>query len=274
MFLGSGLANSSGLLIGLLVTLVGYGLEIWGCVNYVRWKGHSGWFGLFGYLLLPGILILVFFPNRRLHANNTGKSRQGEQLNDLANRDRCSSYLYLLALAPLGVLAVIVGWFMHSVGSAIASTEWQEVNQRDIGFQALMPGVPRMTQDVKETPAGKIELHKFMVEPKGKKELFMVVSVRFPEDLAKEMGGVDKLLDAGRDDILSAVKGKLTSEKQFDFNGHPGLEMELLPPKGAVVKARVVALTNQIYEIWVHVPQVRLGSPDVQKFIESFRLLN
>jgi hypothetical protein len=52
----------------------------------------------------------------------------------------------------------------------------------------------------------------------------------------------------------------------------PGLELEVLPPKGAIIKARIYAIKNQIYQVTVHVPKIRLGSKDVQKFLGSFRL--
>ena len=51
--------------VAVLVGLVGWALIIWGTVNYARWKGYSGWFGLFGYLLVVGLGVLACFPNRR-----------------------------------------------------------------------------------------------------------------------------------------------------------------------------------------------------------------
>jgi hypothetical protein len=48
--------------------------------------------------------------------------------------------------------------------------------------------------------------------------------------------------------------------------------MEVVPPKGAIIKAQIYATTNQIYQVAVHVPQIRLTSADVQKFFEPFNL--
>jgi hypothetical protein len=75
-----------------------------------------------------------------------------------------------------------------------------------------------------------------------------------------------------RQDLLAASQGQIKSERQIALDGYPGLELELLPPKGAIIKARIYAKKNQIYQASVHIPKIRLASADVQKFFESFRL--
>src|SRR5215470_14935933 len=45
--------------------IIGWAFFIWGCLDYARWKGYSGWFGFLGFLLVPGLIILVCLPNRR-----------------------------------------------------------------------------------------------------------------------------------------------------------------------------------------------------------------
>ena len=50
--------------VAAIMVSVGLIVLIWGCVNFMRSKGYSGWFGLFGLLLLPGLIILAFFPDK------------------------------------------------------------------------------------------------------------------------------------------------------------------------------------------------------------------
>ena len=177
-----------------------------------------------------------------------------------------------IGLFALAVLGIAFRVFVFPVSSAIDAAEWKEVTDKEHGFQALMPGAPRLEQQNKETPVGKIELRKFSVYPKDKKELFMVVSLHFPEGVGHRLGGREKLLELGRQDILTASQGQVKTERRFTLNGCPGVEMEVLPPKGAIIRAQVLATEDQVYEVSVHLPQVRLASGDVQKFFDSFRV--
>jgi hypothetical protein len=274
MFLGSGVVQQGPdfLLPGTATSLGGWALLLWGCVNYVRWKGYSGWYGLFGYFLLLGLIVLACFPNRRKRLLLKHGSEPVAELEALAKRDRRSGYRFLLAVAPLGVLFVGLGGMLHSSRANINPAEWQAVAPAGLGFQALMPGTPRQDQQNQETPAGTLELHKFRAEPKGKKELFMVVVIRFPPGMTDQLGGAEWLLELGRQDVLTACQGRLQSERRIALNGCPGLELEVLPAKGAIVKARIYAAKNQVYQVSVHVPKVRFTSDDVQMFFDSFQL--
>lgn len=51
-------------LLGGVVALAAIIVFIWGCAQYAKAKGHSGWFGLFGLLSIIGLLVLFFLPDR------------------------------------------------------------------------------------------------------------------------------------------------------------------------------------------------------------------
>jgi hypothetical protein len=61
--LGRALSNS-GSWLGLIISLAGVVLFIWGCTQYAKAKGHSPWFGAFGLLSLIGLLVLFFLSDR------------------------------------------------------------------------------------------------------------------------------------------------------------------------------------------------------------------
>lgn len=49
---------------GIVVFTLGFAAFIWGCVQYAKGKGHSGYWGAFGLLWIVGLLVLLFLPDR------------------------------------------------------------------------------------------------------------------------------------------------------------------------------------------------------------------
>jgi hypothetical protein len=273
MFLAGSMAqNEEGPFpIAWIVSLGGFALEIWGCVNYMRWKGYSGWFGFFGYLFLLGLVILVCFPNRRkriLQRNDSG------EIETLSKRDHQRGSRFLLALAPVVIFSIFFCVLIFFAGSNIKAAQWEGFAPEGMGFQVLMPGTPQFEQNTQETPVGTVEIRKFTAWPKGKgkSEFFMVVLAQFPENVGRQLGGTQKLLEAGRNDVLTSCKGRVRNQSNIFLNGWPGLELEVLTD-GSIVTARIFALKGQIYEVWAWVPRVRSKSDDVQRFLDSFKLL-
>ena len=58
MALGGSGNNVPELAGGVVVTIAGIGLFIWGCVEYCKGKGQSPWLGLLGFLICIGLIIL------------------------------------------------------------------------------------------------------------------------------------------------------------------------------------------------------------------------
>jgi hypothetical protein len=281
MFTGSAISQQGpeSFLTGLVISVAGWSSLLLGCVSYARWKGYTGWLGLLGYGLLPGLIILVCLPNRRRRLTGQPQSAVTPEPGTivaqeaLAAADRTSGSRYVFILIPLAMLFASVVARVLSVKANLDTTLWQNVASSEDEFAVLLPGTPEVVKNVlQETPAGNVELHKYSVMPEGRKELYMIVVNRFPDDVGRTIGGASGLLELGRKDVLESMGGRLKSERPIELAGCPGLELEVLPPEGAIQKCRVYAARNALYEVCVHVPQFRLASRDVQKFFDSFTL--
>jgi drug/metabolite transporter (DMT)-like permease len=56
--------SSGASVLGLCLLLVGAVLFVWGCVQYAKGKGQSGYWGALGLLWLLGLVALFFLPDR------------------------------------------------------------------------------------------------------------------------------------------------------------------------------------------------------------------
>ena len=150
--------------------------------------------------------------------------------------------------------------------------EWQPLSRPDLGFQAKMPATPRAVQDTQDAGRGLVVRNKFIAEPMGKNEVYFIASVRFLSmKNTKLVADTEKLVELGEKDLIMTCKGKIQSEKWLSSD-HSGSEMVILPENGSVVKARIYARGNQVFELFAQVPKSRLASDDVRKFFDSFKL--
>lgn len=61
---GSFLSYYGYILFGNLLMFIGFVLFLWGCVQYAKGKGYSGWVGLLGLLNIFGLLVLVLLRDK------------------------------------------------------------------------------------------------------------------------------------------------------------------------------------------------------------------
>jgi hypothetical protein len=274
MLIGSGLTRQGPdyALPGTTVFAAGWLLLIYGCVNYAKWKGYSHWLGLLGYLLLPGLIVLACIPNRRKRLRSEGPAESAAGQNPFAMDDRGFGYRYALAFAPIGLFYAGFVGLIFSLTSGIDAAEWNDLIEPELGFRVSMRAETERDETTQATASGNVETRKFVAKPRGRKELFMIVAVTFPQSALDQIGGEEKLLELRRQHVITAFDGQLQSERRISLGGCPGLEVVVLPRKGAVVRSQMYVVGNQFYQVSVHVRQLRLSSRDVQRFFNSFQL--
>jgi hypothetical protein len=157
--------------------------------------------------------------------------------------------------------------------SGIPAGNWKEVTHRELGFQVLMPGNPREEQKSQQTPVGNVETYKFTVMAMYGKEMYLIVTLRFPDAISQQMGGPEKLLQLAKQDVIVTSRGEIQSEKPIMMAGYPGLELEVSPEGGGIMRIRVYATRNQTYQVYAMIPKARQNSNDVERFLDSFLLL-
>jgi hypothetical protein len=121
--------------ISVVMGLVGWGLQIWGCYYLVKGKGYHGAFSILGALSCLGLIIVLVLPNKYAGVTTSGIPR--------------ALVVYLVAIAFLGIILAIAipyyyGMKRHScdlvarsdVGKLAASFELlgKELAERNLRF--------------------------------------------------------------------------------------------------------------------------------------------
>jgi len=257
-------------IISTLIVTGSLAMLVWGSVNYARMKGYSGWWGLLGYLLLLGQLVLFCLPNRRNRLALEGEPETNASRALLRSNDAKPGFDYLLGLTPTVAMLAFSSYLLSP--ETIPSGNWRSVAAPELGFRATMPGEFKTQNQTEETPVGPIQIRKFFAKPRHG-ELYMIVVIHSPPEVVQKMGGLPDLLEAGRQNVLQKGKGKVKSERPIELAGCRGLELEIIPTDGAIVKSQVFAQETTVYEITLYSSKIRMISTDVQKFFDSFELV-
>jgi hypothetical protein len=141
---------------------------------------------------------------------------------------------------------------------------WQEFLSAEGQFSVRMPGTP-ITQ-TRAAPNGTITWSHGLELKDG---AFVVLHIDASTAHLRDFDTVVK-------ELSDKFGGTLLTESEFTLGGATGkeFEMELSRPKEGFLSARVVAANGRLYQILALGSHARKSDPDVQKFLESFRLTN
>jgi hypothetical protein len=222
MFMGSGLSQQGHevFLVGSAVSLGGWGLMLWGAVNYIQWKGYSGWLGLFGLLLLPGLIILACLPNKTKNAGNPFASQ--------TMKTRSIVVIALVAIALLFVLPMVAFLtlpFMLSQMPRGQTTVWATVSSDPPMFTVEMPGKAQRQDVTEEGPGGEVTVTAY--QSYDGVATYTAGFIPFPPNRVAPQEILDTLLD----NTAAQLKGRALDRKTLSHGEYVGREetVEFMP---------------------------------------------
>jgi len=156
------------------------------------------------------------------------------------------------------------------------ASAWKEFSTAVGGFSILMPGTPQEQKQSLDSEIGPIDYYTFSSEDRA--SAYVVGYADYPADLIRQ-ADPDAMLDGARDGAVSNVKGKLVNEREMSLRDYPGKELEIEAPIGGVsqngtIITRLYLVDQRLYQLITVTPQGRDSSEDVQKFLDSFKLLD
>ncbi|HEX8846398.1 MAG TPA: hypothetical protein VF791_17255 [Pyrinomonadaceae bacterium] len=165
----------------------------------------------------------------------------------------------------LTALSLIV---LSAVVLAACGVSWQTLDKG--AFKIDMPGTPKEQTQTIPTPAGPITAIMYSAEAKG--EAFLVGYSDYPASLANT--DPEMLFNAGRDNAMRSVSGKITSERSITLNGKPGKEFvgDATRPQEGTMTVRIYWVSPRIYTVIYIRPKGAAASENGEKFLNSFQL--
>ena len=180
------------------------------------------------------------------------------------------------AIAVVAILACLAIFLLRTLSNTptdqpITPTEieWQEFTEEG-RFSVTVPRALIKTMQKEETQIGEIDIHMFTTEYAGIE--YGVGYNDYPPDL---IGDPQLRLDGARDGILANVNGKLLSEQPISIDDHPGRELTAEATENSrtiITKVRIYLVENTLYQVLAVAPKDLSSSPDIAKFMDSFKL--
>jgi hypothetical protein len=145
--------------------------------------------------------------------------------------------------------------------------KWQDFKAPDGSYSCSLPGSPKSESRSQATPAGVLTLTAQVVDVKN--AAFLVGYFQLPP------GGTFDY-DAGINGVLRNAGGTLTYKKEVTVDGQKGYEFEatITKPRNGYLACRIFRHKDRLYELLVIGASTKASSKDVQKFWDSFKLLN
>ena len=146
---------------------------------------------------------------------------------------------------------------------------WMNITSKELGFSVQMPGTPNEEPlQTLQARYGRVFLHVYTVRT-GKAFYFVSQAEmnNYKVDLPVET------FRRGREKLLSMLKAKLVGEKKINLNGFPGSEYTAKTSDGGILKVRTFIGRTKGYQIACAAKKSDAASPDLNRFLTSFRLV-
>src|SRR5437870_7795991 len=152
--------------------------------------------------------------------------------------------------------------------------EWKTFTPKAGGFTVSFPGEPREHKQSVKTPNGSfVDVMLYVYEPKKGEGQYVVSFSEYPDSVLKA-GTDEKRLENARDGAVQNVKGTLKGgTKQIKLDGFPGLELTIDTKEKTLIRTRIYAVKNRLYQTVVIGPPKMVAAKETEQFLNSFKLV-
>jgi hypothetical protein len=172
-------------------------------------------------------------------------------------------------MAGSGYLAVTR--LLPSLQPEVDPSAWRDFSPPGANFKVSMPGIPKYSRLTQPGDPNRIEVHTHEIRLARPKFSFGVSYSDYPDWVIRQRP-VEARLNGSRDGAVQGIHGKLRSESSLSLNRFPGRELEIDLPGKETAIMRIYAVNQRIFILGAAGPNLKLNSPDVKRFFDSFQL--
>ena len=160
--------------------------------------------------------------------------------------------------------------FAFSTASGLQTSDWVKFNSTAGNFSILLPKQPTEEKKTTATPYPSHTSTMYTANVAG--QLYLVGWVDYEPSFVFNK---DKELEANRDNMVNAVKGKLLTSNKIVFGPYQGLEFTgefLTRDRQFLFKAKVFVVGKRPYMLTYVFPQGEESVPNSNLFFSSFKI--
>jgi hypothetical protein len=175
-------------------------------------------------------------------------------------------------LTPFLIIAILTMSF-------ISSDEWYQCETKN--YKILFPKKPSESSQIDNSAIGELTLNLNIYEVSENDTddnlVYMVNETAYPETVinSDKKDLLDNFFRKSIDGAVNNVHGKLLSEKIMELNKFPGREIRIDFQNGlAVIKMRMFLIKNRMFMIETITDTKKDFNKSINKFMDSFQLIN
>lgn len=168
------------------------------------------------------------------------------------------------------IIAVFAIFFCVQAGYAQSPQPWQKFTSKG-EFEAMFPGKPVFEAEKLEPGDPRTRQQSYSL---GTDSGYFAVSLTGLA-AAVDPADADPLMDAGLEGLISGG-GKIASQSPITEGGFPGRRFKInstVNGEKVVFNGKMLVAGKTHYIVMVATPETDAASPDVEKFVSSFRLI-
>lgn len=171
---------------------------------------------------------------------------------------RRSGACFALVLAPVFLLV------------SCKKAEWKEFRSSEGRFSVMVPQDPQEATQSLNSALGPLTMHTFQ-----ENEILLSMMCAYTDFPMREGVTMDpeKAFDGSRNEIAKTQEATVVSEKPITVNGYPGRLIVMTKNGGLNLKLKLIWASPRYYEVLVVAQDLRAGSEDIDRFLDSFKIL-